>query len=116
MTGIGVLIVGGGGPEHALAIGLSQSDSVTSVHASPGNAGTSMVGMNHEVSSTDIGGLVDLAVKLGVGLVVVGPEAPLVEGLADRLRDASIPCFGPHSGGAKLEGSKLHAKRVMKSL
>ena len=116
MTGMGVLIVGGGGREHALAIGLSQSDSVTSVHASPGNAGTSMVGMNHEVSSTDIGGLVDLAVKLGVGLVVVGPEAPLVEGLAERLRDASIPCFGPHSGGAKLEGSKLHAKRVMKSL
>ncbi|MEC8998486.1 MAG: phosphoribosylamine--glycine ligase [Candidatus Thermoplasmatota archaeon] len=116
MTGMGVLIVGGGGREHALAIGLSQSDSVTSVHASPGNAGTSMVGTNHEVSSTDVGGLVDLAVKLGVGLVVVGPEAPLVEGLAERLRDASIPCFGPHSGGAKLEGSKLHAKRVMKSL
>ncbi len=116
MAGIGVLIVGGGGREHALAIGLSQSDSVASVHASPGNAGTSMVGTNHEVSSTDVGGLVDLAVKLDVGLVVVGPEAPLVEGLAERLRDASIPCFGPHSGGAKLEGSKLHAKRVMKSL
>jgi len=116
MAGIGVLIVGGGGREHALAIGLSQSDSVASVHTSPGNAGTSMVGTNHEVSSTDVGGLVDLAVKLDVGLVVVGPEAPLVEGLAERLRDASIPCFGPHSGGAKLEGSKLHAKRVMKSL
>jgi phosphoribosylamine--glycine ligase len=113
---MGVLIVGGGGREHALAIGLSQSESVASVHASPGNAGTSMVGTNHEVSSTDIGGLVDLAVKLDVGLVVVGPESPLVEGLAERLRDASIPCFGPHSGGAKLEGSKLHAKRVMKSL
>ena len=116
MAGMGVLIVGGGGREHALAIGLSQSDSVASVHTSPGNAGTSMVGTNHEVSSTDVGGLVDLAVKLDVGLVVVGPEAPLVEGLAERLRDASIPCFGPHSGGAKLEGSKLHAKRVMKSL
>ena len=116
MAGMGVLIVGGGGREHALAIGLSQSESVASVHASPGNAGTSMVGTNHEVSSTDIGGLVDLAVKLDVGLVVVGPESPLVEGLAERLRDASIPCFGPHSGGAKLEGSKLHAKRVMKSL
>ena len=116
MAGMGVLIVGGGGREHALAIGLSQSDSVASVHTSPGNAGTSMVGTNHEVSSTDVGGLVDLAVKLDVGLVVVGPEAPLVEGLAERLRGASIPCFGPHSGGAKLEGSKLHAKRVMKSL
>ncbi len=116
MAGMGVLIVGGGGREHALAIGLSQSDSVASVHTSPGNAGTSMVGTNHEVSSTDVGGLVDLAVKLDVGLVVVGPEAPLVEGLAERLRDASIPCFGPHSDGAKLEGSKLHAKRVMKSL
>ena len=116
MAGIGVLIVGGGGREHALAIGLSQSDSVASVHTSPGNAGTSMVGTNHEVSSTDVGGLVDLAVKLDVGLVVVGPEAPLVEGLAERLRGASIPCFGPHSGGAKLEGSKLHAKRGMKSL
>jgi phosphoribosylamine--glycine ligase len=116
MAGMGVLIVGGGGREHALAIGLSQSDSVASVHASPGNAGTSMVGTNHGVSSTDVGGLVDLAIKLDVGLVVVGPEAPLVEGLAERLKDASIPCFGPYSGGAKLEGSKLHAKRVMKSL
>ena len=116
MAGMDVLIVGGGGREHALAIGLSQSESVSTVHASPGNAGTSMVGLNHGISSTDIDGLVSLAVDLDVALVVVGPESPLVEGLADRLRAKEIPCFGPHSEGAKLEGSKLHAKRVMKSL
>ena len=116
MAGTDELIVGGGGRDHALAIGLSQSESVSTVHASPGNAGTSMVGLNHGISSTDIDGLVSLAVDLDVALVVVGPESPLVEGLADRLRAKEIPCFGPHSEGAKLDGSKLHAKRVMKSL
>ena len=113
MVGMRVLIVGGGGREHALAMGLSNSPSVESLHSAPGNAGTALLGTNHEVGSSDIEGLVSLARETGVDLVVVGPEAPLVLGLADILRENGIPCFGPHSEGAKLEGSKLHAKNVM---
>ena len=116
MTGMEVLVVGSGGREHALAIGLSESDSVFSVHCAPGNAGTSMVATNHNVPDSDIEGIVNLAKDLGVSLVVVGPEAPLVNGLSDRLRQESIPSFGPHSEGALLEGSKTHAKAVMQSL
>ena len=111
-----VLVVGGGGREHALALGLSQSNSVSAVHCTPGNAGTSMVGTNHGVSVNDIEGIVHLANELGVSWVVVGPEAPLVAGLSDRLRQESIPSFGPHSEGALLEGSKIHAKTIMESL
>ena len=109
-------MVGSGGREHALAIGLSESTSVSVVHCCPGNAGTSMVGINHDVSASDIDAIVSLSLELGVGLVVVGPEAPLVSGLADQLRAQSIPCFGPHSEGAMLEGSKLNAKKVMQSI
>ena len=111
-----VLVVGGGGREHALAIGLSESNSVDSIHTCPGNAGTSMVGIIHNVSATDVDGVVALASELSVDLVVVGPEAPLVAGLSDSLREKGIPSFGPHSEGAELEGSKLHAKQVMESL
>jgi len=116
MAGMKVLVVGGGGREHALAIGLSESNSVDSIHTCPGNAGTSMVGINHNVSATDVDGVVALASELSVDLVVVGPEAPLVAGLSDSLREKGIPSFGPHSEGAELEGSKIHAKRVMESL
>ena len=116
MAGMKVLIVGAGGREHALAIGLSESPSVESIHTCPGNAGTSMLGINHNVSATDVDAIVKLATKLSVDLVVVGPEAPLVSGLSDSLRDRGIPSFGPHSEGAELEGSKLHAKQVMEEL
>ena len=116
MAGMEVLVVGSGGREHALALGLSQSDSVSSVHCAPGNAGTSMVATNHDVQVSDIEGIVSLAKELMVSLVVVGPEEPLVNGLSDRLRQESIPSFGPHSEGAILEGSKTHAKTVMAAL
>ena len=116
MPGIEVLVVGSGGREHALALGLSNSDSVSKVHCTPGNSGTSLVATNHQVPATDIEGIVDLALDLSVSLVVVGPEAPLVDGLSDRLREESIPSFGPHSEGALLEGSKIHAKMLMQSL
>lgn len=116
MAGMTVLIVGGGGREHALAIGLSDSESVGSVHTCPGNAGTALVGTNHSVSATDVEAVVALAGELVADLVVVGPEAPLVAGLSDRLREVGIASFGPDSAGAELEGSKLHAKRVMEQL
>ena len=116
MGPITVLVVGSGGREHALCIGLANSPSVEAVHCSPGNAGTSMVATNHEVSTSDIEGMVALALEVAADLVVVGPEAPLVNGLADSLREADVACFGPHSSGARLEASKLHAKEIMRSL
>jgi phosphoribosylamine--glycine ligase len=111
-----VLIVGGGGREHALAIGLAESPSVSAVHVAPGNAGTSLVATNHAVSAGDVEGQIALAKTVGADLVVVGPEGPLVDGLADSLRADGIPCFGPHAAGAMLEGSKAHAKSIMSSL
>ena len=116
MVGIDVLVVGGGGREHALALGLSKSNSVNQIHISPGNAGTAFLGTNHNVSSSDINGTINLAKKLDVDLVVVGPEAPLVAGLSDKLNQQGIACFGPDSIGAKLEGSKIYAKELMQSL
>ena len=116
MPPLSVLVVGGGGREHALCIGLANSPSVGAVHCSPGNAGTSMVATNHDISTSDIEGLISLALDIEADLVVVGPEAPLVDGLADSLRDSGVACFGPHSEGARLEASKLHAKEVMRHL
>ena len=97
-----VLVVGGGGREHALAIGLLASESVDVVHVAPGNAGTAAIATNHDVSAGDVGGQVALAQSLGADLVVVGPEGPLVGGLSDALRAVGIPSFGPHADGAML--------------
>jgi phosphoribosylamine--glycine ligase len=111
-----VLVVGGGGREHALAIGLMESESVDAVHVAPGNAGTANIAVNHNVSAGDVSGQVELAKSLGADLVVVGPEAPLVGGLSDALRTIGIPSFGPHADGAMLEGSKDFAKQMMLKL
>ena len=116
MSGIDVLLVGSGGREHAIAIGLAQSKSVSSLHCLPGNAGTSLIAENHDISTSDLDAIVNLAKELEISLVVVGPEVPLVDGLADKLRNNSISCFGPNSEGAMLEGSKVHAKHVMMDL
>ena len=110
-----VLVVGGGGREHALCIGLSESLHVSKIHCTPGNAGTVSMATNHSVSASDIEGLVSLAKQVSADLVVVGPEAPLCAGLADRLSEHGIPCFGPVAALAHLEGSKLHAKEVMRA-
>jgi len=110
------LVIGGGGREHALTIGLLESPLVEEVHVAPGNAGTAQIGTNHTLSSSDVEGLVNLAIELEVDLVVVGPEGPLVDGIADRLTREGIPCFGPHAAGARLEGSKEYAKNVMLDL
>ncbi len=108
-----ILIIGSGGREHALALALAADPSVTALHVAPGNAGTADVATNHTVSATDSDEVVDLARQLGVDLVVVGPEAPLVAGVADAVRAAGIDCFGPSREAAVLEGSKTFAKRVM---
>ena len=111
-----MLVVGGGGREHALCLALNNSSSVGAVHCCPGNAGTRQVATNHSIQASDIDSIVELATKLSVDLVVVGPEAPLCDSLADKLNHLSIPCFGPVAALAKLEGSKLHAKEVMQKV
>ena len=111
--GRSVLVVGGGGREHALCLALSESDSVHEIHTAPGNAGTQHFGTNHDVAASDIDALIELAIRLGVHYVVVGPEAPLCDGLADKLIAKGIPCFGPQQVHAELEGSKLFAKKAM---
>jgi len=108
-----VLVVGSGGREHALAWALSRDPGVAQVHIAPGNPGTAQVGTNHDVDQLDPDAVAALARRLGVGLVVVGPEAPLVAGVADAVRAAGIPVFGPGAGAARLEGSKAFAKEVM---
>lgn len=107
-----VLVIGSGGREHALAWKLMKSARVTEVIVAPGNAGTAREAgvRNAEVSATDIDGLIALVRKEDVALTVVGPEAPLVAGVADRFRAAGLACFGPGRIAAQLEGSKAFAK------
>jgi len=108
-----VLVIGGGGREHALVRALSHDPGVTSLHCAPGNAGTAALCDNHVVDPLDPSAVTDLAGRLGAGLVVVGPEAPLVAGVGDALRAAGIACFGPDARAAQIEGSKAFAKDVM---
>jgi phosphoribosylamine--glycine ligase len=108
-----VLVIGAGGREHALALALSRDPNVTAVHAAPGNPGMAAVSTLHDVDPVDGKAVAALAGELGVDLVVVGPEAPLVAGVADAVRAARISCFGPSADAARLEGSKAFAKEVM---
>jgi len=109
-----VLVVGSGGREHALAWKIAQSDRVTEVIAAPGSAG--MEGVARcigDVGVADTDAIVALCERESVGLVVVGPEDPLAAGLADRLREAGFPAFGPSAAAARLESSKAFAKAFM---
>jgi phosphoribosylamine--glycine ligase len=108
-----VLVVGSGGREHALAWALARSNGVTELHAAPGNPGIAALAVCHPVRAGDPATLVPLAAELGVDLVVVGPELPLVAGLADALRRRGIAVFGPSRAAAQIEGSKGFAKEVM---
>ncbi|HKY11867.1 MAG TPA: phosphoribosylamine--glycine ligase [Gaiellaceae bacterium] len=110
-----VLLIGAGGREHALAWKLSQSPRLTELHAAPGNPGIARLGECHPVRTEDAEGLLDLAHALDADLVVVGPEAPLVAGVADELRHAGIAVFGPGKEAARIEGSKSFAKEVMRA-
>ena len=106
-----VLVVGSGGREHALVWALAREG--VELHAAPGNPGIAALASCHPVRADDPASVVPLADELGVDLVVVGPEAPLVAGLADALRRRGIPVFGPSSAAARIEGSKSFAKEVM---
>jgi phosphoribosylamine--glycine ligase len=110
-----VVVVGSGAREHALAWRLAQSPGLTELHAAPGNPGIAALGRCHPVRPDDAEGLLSLAVTIGADLVVVGPEGPLVAGVADELRVNGIPVFGPSRDAARIEGSKSFAKDVMRA-
>ena len=107
-----VLIVGGGGREHALAWKAAQSAMVEEVFVAPGNAGTAGEARveNVAIEAGNIGGLLDFAGDNDIGLTIVGPEAPLVAGIVDTFTRAGLRCFGPGAAAARLEGSKVYAK------
>jgi phosphoribosylamine--glycine ligase len=108
-----VLVVGSGGREHALAWKLAQSKDCEELHAAPGNPGIARIGQCHPVRAEDGEGLLGFCGEHEIDLVVVGPEAPLVAGLADQLRHAGVAVFGPSAAAARIEGSKTFAKDVM---
>ena len=110
-----VLVVGSGGREHALAWSLSRSEVLDELHAAPGNPGIAALAHCHPVRADDHAALVSLAREIRTDLVVVGPEAPLVAGLADELRHRGIAVFGPSAAAAQIEGSKSFAKDVMEA-
>ncbi|QHN33845.1 phosphoribosylamine--glycine ligase [Gordonia pseudamarae] len=108
-----VLVIGSGGREHALLLGLTRDPSVTDLHVAPGNAGTAAVATNHAVDVTSAEAVVALAREVAADLVVIGPEVPLVLGVADALRAVGFATFGPSADAARIEGSKAFAKDVM---
>ena len=109
-----ILLVGSGGREHALALGLQADPSCTELHCAPGNPGIAEIATLHPIAITDNNAIVELAKKIAVDLVVIGPEVPLVNGVADELRAAGLAVFGPSKAAAQLEGSKNFAKGVMR--
>ncbi|MGX7681896.1 phosphoribosylamine--glycine ligase [Jatrophihabitans sp. DSM 45814] len=110
-----VLVIGSGAREHALCLALAADPAVTALICAPGNAGTAAVAEQRPVNALDPAAVAELATEVNADLVVVGPEAPLVAGVADAVRSAGIACFGPSAAAAQLEGSKAFAKDVMAS-
>ena len=108
-----VLIIGGGGREHALAWKIAQSDDVTEIFCAPGNAGTEAVATNVAISADDIDSLLKFAKEKNIDLTVVGPEAPLAEGIVDVFSEAGLLTFGPSKNAARLEGSKAFMKDIL---
>lgn len=113
MESLRVLIIGSGGREHALAIALKRDPRVDYLAIAPGNAGTAAVAEQHAVDISSGAEVAALATTLNIDLVVIGPEVPLVLGVADAVRAAGIACFGPSAAAARIEGSKAFAKDVM---
>jgi phosphoribosylamine---glycine ligase len=110
-----ILVVGSGGREHALAWKIAQSPALTELHAAPGNPGIATLGRCHPLRADDLEGLLALCREQAIDLVVIGPEAPLVAGIADGLRRAGVAVFGPGAAAARIEGSKSFAKDVMRA-
>lgn len=110
---IDILLLGSGGREHAIAKKLAASERCGKLYIAPGNGGTSQEGENISLDENDPAAVAAFAKEHGCGMVVIGPEAPLVAGVADAVREAGIPCFGPGAEGAQMEGSKLFSKQLM---
>lgn len=110
---IDILLLGSGGREHALARKLAESPRCGTLYIAPGNGGTLQEGVNVALAEDDPEAVAAFAREEGIGLVVIGPEAPLVAGVADAVRAAGIPCFGPGAEGAQMEGSKKFSKELM---
>ena len=108
-----VLLVGGGGREHALAWKISQSPSLHKLYTAPGNAGTAELGENVSISDTDIPKLTEFAYEEGIDLTIIGPEAPLAAGIVDKFKESGLHAFGPNKRAAQLESSKTFAKNFM---
>ena len=108
-----VLLIGSGGREHALATGLLRDPELEELHVAPGNPGIAAIATCHQINTDENDAVIALAQQLGIDLVVIGPEKPLVQGLADDLRKAGFPVFGPSQAAAAIEGSKDFAKKVM---
>ena len=108
-----ILLLGSGGREHAIAKKLSESPRCGKLYIAPGNGGTTQVGENVALDAEAPQAVAEFAGAHNCGMVVIGPEAPLVAGVADAVREAGIPCFGPGAEGAQMEGSKLFSKRLM---
>ena len=108
-----VLVIGGGGREHAIVRALAADPAVSALHAAPGNPGMADLAELHAVAPADDQDVIRLARRVSADLVVIGPEAPLVAGVADALRQAEIAVFGPDAAAARIEGSKAFAKEVM---
>lgn len=109
-----ILVVGGGGREHALAWKLKQSPRVSALFVAPGNPGTAQIATNVPIKSDDIEGLARFASEQGIDLTVVGPETPLVLGIVDLFRERGLRCWGPTKAAAKLEGSKVDMKEFLR--
>ncbi|MBO0803108.1 MAG: phosphoribosylamine--glycine ligase, partial [Nocardiopsaceae bacterium] len=108
-----ILVIGSGGREHAIVRALGRDPAVSELHAAPGNPGIAQLAQLHDVNATDPADVTRLARYLNSDLVVIGPEAPLVAGVADALRAEKIAVFGPDAAAARIEGSKVFAKDVM---
>ena len=109
-----IMVVGGGGREHAIIKKIKENPAVQTIYALPGNGGMAEDAQCVDIGAKDIDGMVDFAQKNSVDFAVVAPDDPLVLGAVDRLEEAGIPCFGPKANAAILEGSKVFSKQLMK--
>jgi len=110
-----ILLIGGGGREHALAWKIMQSTQVENLYCAPGNAGTAEVAKNVAIAVDDIDQLLQFALDNKIDMTIVGPEDPLVMGITDRFAEKDLRVFGPSAAAARIEGSKIFAKNLMKT-
>ena len=111
-----ILVLGSGGREHAITWALSKSAQCENLFVAPGNGGTAQIAQNiKDLNAEDGAAVLEFVRENAIGMVVIGPEAPLVAGVADVLREAGVAVFGPDAQGAQLEGSKTYSKKFMEA-